>query len=186
MNKTDIFSRLRMGEPVDMLDTSYMPAVEHMDVTRKLCQRINQAEPDFESLRPLFEQMLNAPLPDRTYVMPPLQIDFGCQMQIGRNVFINHGLCCMSAGGITIDDDVQIGPRVAMITTNHDFSNRRTLRCKGIRICRNAWIGACAVILPGVTVGENAIVAAGAVVTKNVEPNTIVGGNPARIIRRIE
>lgn len=186
MNDTEVFVRLRMGAAVDMLDVSYIPAIKHMDATRKLCHRINMSEPDIELLRPLIGKMLTVPLPEGTYITPPMQIDFGCQMQVGRNVFINHGLCCMSAGGITIDDDVQIGPEVAMVTTNHDFSSRRTLRCKSIHICRNAWIGARAVILPGVTVGENAIVAAGAVVTKNVEQDTIVGGNPARIIHRIK
>ena len=92
----------------------------------------------------------------------------------------------MSRGGISIEDDVLIAANVQLISNNHDLHDRALLVCKPVRICRNAWIGAGATILPGVMVGENAVVAAGAVVTKDVEPNTIVGGNPARLIRRIE
>ena len=92
----------------------------------------------------------------------------------------------MSAGGITIEDNVQIGPEVTMVTTNHDFNDRYTLICKGIHIKKNVWIGARAVILPGVTIGENAVIAGGAVVTKDVEPNTVVGGNPAKVIKRLD
>jgi acetyltransferase-like isoleucine patch superfamily enzyme len=90
-------------------------------------------------------------------------------------------------GGITIEDDVMIGPRVNLVTENHplDPANRKALIAKPILIRRNAWIGAGVTILPGVTIGENAIVAAGAVVSKDVEDNTIVGGVPAKFIRSI-
>jgi len=117
--------------------------------------------------------------------MPPLQIDFARQMKIGRKVFVNHSLTCMAAGGITIDDGVMIGPNVRIVTDNHDFANRMVLRCKPVHICRNVWIGVGVIILPGVTIGENAVIAAGAVVTKDVVPNTIVGGNPAKLIKTI-
>ena len=90
-------------------------------------------------------------------------------------------------GGITIEDNVLIGPKVNLITENHplDPTDRRALICKPIVIKRNAWIGAAATILPGVTIGENAVVAAGAVVSKDVPANTIVGGVPAKIIKTI-
>ena len=90
-------------------------------------------------------------------------------------------------GGITIEDNVLIGPKVNLITENHPLNpnDRKSLICKPIAIKRNAWIGAAATILPGVTVGENAVVAAGAVVTTDVPPNTIVGGVPAKFIKNI-
>lgn len=101
---------------------------------------------------------------------------------------LNHTMpmtVMMSAGGITIDDDVQIAANVQLISNNHDLEDRMVITCKPIHVCRRAWIGAGATILPGVTVGENSVVGAGSVVTHDVEPDTIVAGNPARIIRKI-
>ena len=91
-------------------------------------------------------------------------------------------------GGITIVDDVQIGPKVSVITEIHplDPSTRKSLDLKSVLIKRNAWIGAGAIILPGVTIGENSVIAAGAVVNKDVPANTVVGGIPAKIIKAIE
>lgn len=91
----------------------------------------------------------------------------------------------MSAGGITIDDDALIAANVQLLSNNHDLQNRRVITCKPVHIGHRAWIGAGATILPGVTVGENAVVGAGSVVTRDVEPNTIVAGNPAKLIHRI-
>ena len=89
----------------------------------------------------------------------------------------------MSRGSIEIEDNVMIGPEVALLTANHDFADHWVLLCGKIHIKRNAWIGARAVILPGVTVGENAVVAAGAVVTKDVPAMAVVGGVPAKILK---
>jgi acetyltransferase-like isoleucine patch superfamily enzyme len=107
--------------------------------------------------------------------------------KIGKNVFINHACSFLDMGGITIEDHVLIGPKVNLITENHpiDPAERRSLICEPIIIKRNAWIGAAATILPGVTIGENAVVAAGAVVSKDVAANTIVGGVPAKMIKMI-
>ena len=93
---------------------------------------------------------------------------------------------CMSAGNIYIEDDVRIALNVSLLTNNHDFYERDILTVKDIRICKNAWIGAGATILPGVTIGENAVVGAASVVTKDVAPNTVVAGNPARVIRTLD
>lgn len=182
-HKKDVFARLKSGEAVNMMEDDYKPAIQHMDVTRKLCFKINSAVPDLENLQPLFAEMLEKKLPKGTYIIPPIQIDFARQMTLGENVFINHSCTCMSAGGITIDDHVQIGPEVTMVTTNHDFQDRYTLKCQGIHLKKNVWIGARAVILPGVTVGENAVIAGGAVVINDVDSNTVVGGNPAKVLK---
>ncbi len=91
----------------------------------------------------------------------------------------------MSAGGITIEDEAMVAANVQLISNNHDLEERMIITCKPVRICRRAWIGAGSTILPGVTVGENAVVGAGSIVTKDVEADTIVAGNPARVIRKI-
>lgn len=184
-SKKNIFERLINGDAVNMFEEEYGEAVLHMDITRKLCFKINHTEPDLGKLHPLLGEMLEKPLSEGTFIVPPIQIDFGKQMKIGNHVFINHSCTCMSAGGITIEDKVQIGPEVTMVTTNHDFNDRDTLLCKGIHIKQNVWIGARVLILPGVTIGENAVIAGGAVVTKDVEANTIVGGNPAKVLKRL-
>ncbi len=107
-------------------------------------------------------------------------------VKIGNKVIIMPGCLMMSAGGITIEDEAMIAANVQLISNNHDLDNRWIITCKPVRICRRAWIGAGATILAGVTVGENSVVGAGSVVTHDVEPNTIVAGNPARLIRRIK
>lgn len=153
--------------------------------SRALCQRINVLPPDDERIRSLTEELLEGKLPKSSYITPPFQIDRGHCVFIGKHVMINEGLDVMSLGGITIEDDVLLGPQVTILTSNHDFNNHSILLNKSVIIKKNAWICARAVICPGVTIGENAIVAAGAVVTKDVAPNTLVGGNPAKFIKNI-
>ena len=106
-------------------------------------------------------------------------------VRIGKNVVVMPGCLMMSAGGITIEDGAMIAANVQLISNNHDFYERQILPCKPVHIGKNVWIGAGATILPGVTVGDNAVVGAASVVTKDVAPNTIVAGNPARFIKAI-
>ena len=107
------------------------------------------------------------------------------KVKIGKRCVIMNGCLMMSAGGITIEDDALVAANCQLISNNHDLENRNVITCKPVHIGRRAWIGAGSTILPGVTIGENAVVGAGSVVTRDVEPNTIVAGNPARIIRKI-
>ena len=118
-------------------------------------------------------------------VNTPLTVVRAHNVKIGRNVVVMNGCLMMSAGGITIEDEALIAANVQLISNNHDLDNRAIITCKPVHIGRKAWIGAGSTILPGVTVGENSVVGAGSVVTHDVEPNTIVAGNPARLIKRI-
>ena len=114
--------------------------------------------------------------------------DFGKNLHIGKRVFINSGCRFQDQGGITIGDESLIGHNVVFATINHDYNpeNRGTMYLKPIVLERRSWIGSNATILPGVTVGENSVVAAGSVVTKDVPPNTIVAGNPAKFTSNLE
>lgn len=106
-------------------------------------------------------------------------------VKIGRNVIVMPGCLMMAAGGITIEDGAMIAANVQLISNNHDLYERQVITCLPVHIGKNAWIGAGATILPGVTIGDNAVVGAASVVTRDVEPDTIVAGNPAKFIRRI-
>lgn len=124
---------------------------------------------------------------DSTRVFLPFYTDYGKNIKLGKNVFINS--CCQfqDQGGITIGNDTNIGPKVVIATINHGFAaeDRHTNYLAPVNIGNYVWIGASVVILPGVTIGDNAIIGAGAVVTKDVEANTIVGGVPAKFIKKI-
>ena len=106
-------------------------------------------------------------------------------VRIGENVVVMPGCLMMSAGGITIDDGAMIAANVQLISNNHDLYERQVITCKPVHIGKNAGIGAGATILPGVTVGDNAVVGAASVVTKDVASDTIVAGNPAKFIKAI-
>lgn len=151
----------------------------------KLLFGINHTMPYTEEYDNLVKELFAGNIGEGSRVMPPLNLVCANQVKIGRNVLIMGDCLMMSRGGITIDDDAMIAANAQLISNNHDLHDHALLVCKPVHICRNAWIGAGATILPGVTVGENAVVAAGAVVTKDVEANTIVGGNPAKFIKSI-
>lgn len=171
---------------LNMRDESYQVYVDEMARANKLSFRINQTEPMTDAARELINELFEGRLPETSNIFTPLQIDNGKNMAFGENVFINHSLTCMAIGGIEIEDNVMIGPQVTLLTANHEFEDHWTLLVGKIQIKNNAWIGARATILPGIIIGENAVVAGGAVVTKDVEANTVVGGNPARVLKRLD
>lgn len=143
---------------------------------------------DAAEVRALFGELIGTQVDDGFVLIPPFHATGGAGMTIGRNVFVNQNCTFYDLGGLAIGDDVMIGPNVSIITSGHPVepSRRRDfVVAKPIAIERNVWIGAGATIIVGVTVGENSVVAAGAVVTRDVPPNTLVGGNPATVIRSI-
>ncbi|WP_300558074.1 DapH/DapD/GlmU-related protein [Companilactobacillus sp.] len=158
-----------------------------VEVNAKRTSQINNQYHDPDARRELFSQVFGYQLPETTNISAPFNTDFGRHTFIKNNVFINKDCLFVDLGGIWIDDNVLIGPRVNLVTVNHveDPEYRRDLVTKSIHIEKNAWIGDSAMILPGVTIGENAIVGASSVVTKDVPANTIVVGSPAHVVREI-
>ncbi|WP_260444215.1 sugar O-acetyltransferase [Listeria rocourtiae] len=135
----------------------------------------------------ILSTIIDAEVDETVTILPPFHTDFGKHITLGKHIFINRNAMFVDLGGITLDDHVLIGPRVNLITVDHliEPEKRRGLKTKPIHVKRNAWIGAAATILPGVTIGENSIIAAGAIVTKDVPDNVIVVGSPARITNEL-
>jgi acetyltransferase-like isoleucine patch superfamily enzyme len=183
---TDIFNRLKAGEPIRLDDPDYPKVQEIVNRTIELSAQLNTST-NIDQIRERLGEIIDTKLDESTTVFAPFYTNFGRFITIGKRVFINHACSLLDMGGITIEDDVLIGPKVNLVTENHplDPADRRALICKPIVIKRNAWIGAAATILPGVTIGENSVVAAGAVVSKDVAANTVVGGIPAKFIRSL-
>ena len=154
--------------------------------TAEVLFRLNQTPPFSKERDQLLKDLFTGGLGEGCNINTPLYMIIAENLHIGNRVSIGPYFKCMSAGHITIEDDAQIAMGVSVITNNHDFYDRPVLTIKDVRIGKNAWIGANAILLPGVTVGENAIVGAGSVVTRDVAPNTIVAGNPARPIKTLD
>lgn len=182
-----IFQRLQAGEPLRKDDPEYARFGEVVTRTIRLCVEMNATATDINQVRTRLSDIIGSEIDPSTTVFPPFHTNFGRFIRLGKNVFINHACSFLDIGGITIEDEVQIGPRVNLTSENHplDPADRTTLIPRPIVIKRNAWIGAGATILPGVTIGENSIVAAGALVSRDVPPNTVVAGVPAKVVKSL-
>ncbi len=184
----DIFERMKQGELILENDPEYPILYEALLRGMRITGQLNASYHTKEQTREIISELTGQELDETTWIVPPFYTDFGQFIRLGKKVFVNSGCIFMDRGGITLEDGVFIGPNVNIITENHAENPelRHNVYTKPILIKRNAWIGAAAIILPGVTIGENAIVAAGSVVTKDVPDNMIVGGNPAKAIRKIK
>lgn len=186
MQSTGIFERLRKGETILPNDPEAYKMREASYQTKELLVQMNNTINPKE-IRELLSQITATEIDESVAVFTPLYINYGKHTKIGKNVFINFDCTFLDLGGITIEDNVLIAPKVSLLSEGHPIEpeNRHALIPKPIHIKKNAWIGAGATILQGVTIGENAVVAAGAVVSKDVPDNTIAGGIPAKIIKTV-
>jgi len=155
---------------------------------RRITAQINCGFHTMEELQELFFKLIDMPVDNTFGLFPPFYTDCGKNIKIGRKVFINEGCCFQDQGGIEIGDNCLIGQQVVIATLNHDLNpaRRGDMLPKPVVIGKNVWVSAHATILGGVTVGDNAVIAAGAVVNRDVPANTVVAGVPAKIIKRIE
>ncbi|MGK4179795.1 sugar O-acetyltransferase [Lapidilactobacillus dextrinicus] len=163
---------------------------EHKSIHGKMiAQQINQVPIENTAEIVRLERTLFGKAGQNLYVNPPINVDYGCHITIGDNFYANMDCIFLDVNRVTIGNNVMVGPRVGFYTAGHpivaDIRIEDLEFGSPIVVEDNVWIGGSAVILPGVTIGKNAIVGAGAVVTKDVPANSIVGGNPAKVIRMI-
>ena len=184
----DILARDKLGDTILLDDPEYPALFKVIQKAMRTTAKLNNlVTDDLQEINRVFSELIGKKVDDTFFIIPPFYSDFGENISIGKNVFVNHACTFMDRGCITIEDNVLIGPKVNLITTNHPINpaDRRATISQPIVIKKGAWIGIGATILPGVTVGENAIVAAGAVVSKDVPDNSIVGGVPAKFLKSI-
>lgn len=181
----DILKKVLNGEPLDFRDPTFKELFDIQEQNAGFLMKFNN-EPSPKIRQELLEKITEQKLPENVKVFPPLKSDFGRHIFLKSGVVINTDCIFADLGGIYLDENVLVGPRTTFITLNHDLrpQYRDIIITKPIHVHKNAWIGAGSIILPGVTIGENAIVGAGAVVRKNVPADSIVIGNPAKIIKR--
>lgn len=153
----------------------------------RIAAELNGSYHEPSRVRELLEELTHAEIEESVTVFPPIQADFGRNIHLGRRVFINSGCRFQDQGGIRIGDDCLIGHNVVIATLNHDLdpTRRADITPSPVTIGRNVWVGSNATILPGVQIGDNAVIAAASVVTKDVPANTVVVGSPARATRAL-
>ena len=187
MELKDYLNYLNSGKPVEGGGEIHQFMHTVSQEALKITAEINSGYHEPAELRELFSKLIGKPVDESFAFFPPFYTDCGKNITIGKNVFLNMGCKFQDQGGIFIGDGSLIGHNVVLATLNHamDPADRATMIPAPIHIGKRVWIGANATVLPGVTIGDGAIVAAGAVVTKDVPENTVVGGVPARVMRKI-
>jgi acetyltransferase-like isoleucine patch superfamily enzyme len=181
LDSLDASQPIRAGSPVHLAMHEF--SQEALRITGELNTGYHQPE----RVRELLAHLTGRAVDESVTVFPPLYADFGKNIVLGRRVFINAGCTFQDQGGVTIGDDSLIGHNVVFATLNHDLdpARRADMHPAPIVVGRNVWIGSNATVLPGVSIGDNAVVAAAAVVTKDVPADTVVVGSPARVVRSL-
>ena len=187
MNTQEFKELVKIQPYIEANSNAHMHMHEMSQRARKITADMNNTYRSPEELRQLFSSLIGKEVDENFGLFPPFYADYGQNISVGKNVFINSGCCFQDQGGIEIGDNALIGQQVVIATLNHDLipQKRASMIASPVKIGNDVWIGAHATILSGVTIGDGAVIAAGAVVTKDVEANTIVGGVPAKVIKRI-
>ncbi|WP_278236841.1 DapH/DapD/GlmU-related protein [Isoptericola sp. AK164] len=184
----DLLAALRAGKTITggspLHEVMHRASQEAMLVTAEL----NGPYQPPERVRELLSRLTGAPVDDSVTLFPPFTADFGRGIRLGKRVFVNSGCRFQDQGGVTIGDDCLVGHNAVLATLNHDLdpSRRTDLHPAPIVLGRNVWVGANVTILPGVTVGDDAVIGAGSLVTKDVPSGVVVVGSPARVVRSVQ
>lgn len=184
----DILERMLAGERISHTEPEYPKLAAMFEESMRIVHEMNSRYHTGEELTALLCRLTGKEVDPSVRIFLPFYTNFGKALTLGKHVFINFNCTFLDRGGITLEDGVFVGPNVNLLTENHpeDPSERKKVYARPILVKRGAWIGTGAIVLPGVTIGENAIVGAGSVVTKDVPDNAIAVGNPARVIRNIK
>ncbi|MDE5613710.1 MAG: sugar O-acetyltransferase [Treponemataceae bacterium] len=178
-----VYTLMDAGGPTDVREPYFQEAVDEMMRSRTLCAQANARLPSDPAAVADLEELFGRSLDD-VRILTPFICDFGNRVTFGKNVFINHSVILSASGSIVFEDGVSVAPGCRIATINHDFNERHTKYTYGkVTIKKNAWIGMNVTICPGVTIGAYAVVAAGAVVTKDIPDYAVVGGVPAKVIK---
>ena len=188
MNLSEFIEYANSGKPISANSEIHAFMVRLSNEAMKITTILNNSYHEPEEIRTLLSTLMGKPVDETFNMFPPFYTDCGKNITIGKNVFINSGCRFQDQGGITLGDGALIGHNVVLATLNHGFmpEERSTVYPAPIIIGKNVWIGANATVVSGVRIGDNAIVAAGAVVTKDVPENAVVGGVPAKLLKMID
>lgn len=188
MNNNDLLEHLKARKTVkggtELHEVMHNEAQEALKLTMSLNGKYHAPE----EVREIFSMIIGKDVDETFNMFPPFYTDYGKNISVGKNVFINSGCRFQDQGGIIIGDGVLIGHNVVLATLNHDIdpNKRSDMHPAPIIIGNNVWIGSNVTVVPGVTIGNGAIIGAGSVVTKDIPSNVVVGGIPAKIIKKIE
>ena len=183
----EFFEYMNSGRVVDYDSPMLSFFNELSQQALKITTNLNNKYHTPQEIIEIFSKLTNKPIDNSFRLFPPFYTDCGKNITIGKNVFINAGCKFQDQGGIFIDDNCLIGHNVTITTLNHDIkpSKRASLHPKPVKIGKNVWIGANVTIIPGINIGNNAIIGAGSIVSKDIPRNAVAVGNPAKVIKYI-
>ncbi|KMT22517.1 sugar O-acetyltransferase [Clostridium cylindrosporum] len=186
MNK-ELLDKIQTSEFISSEDPIFTQINEILENTLKLTSELNTGYKTPQEVRNILSKITGNKLDSSVQVLTPFNTDFGSNIRLGKNIFINKSCMFVDLGGIELEDNVLIGPDVKILSVNHplDSKNRRGVILKSVKIKRNVWLGAGVTVCPGVTIGENSVIGAGSVVTKDIPNNTVYAGVPAKFIKNI-